>query len=236
MGEKKTVVIGISGPSSSGKTTVTKNMIHMFNCRILHQDDFYVPDDQIPIDPNTKEQNWDHPDAIDFVKFKTHIQAIKNGQQLPDKVDTLEPDINLKLTETEIENLKQSISKISDDVTIVLVDGFMLFHDPELASLFDLKLFYYASHECLKTRRSKRKGYSTVAGFWVDPPNYFDDYVWPAYEKFHKHLFINEDVNAGLNDYATQTLKLLGFKNDDTTQVFVMVKWSIDKIIQFLSK
>lgn len=234
-----TILIGISGPSSSGKTTVAKNLMQLLGCKILHQDDFYLPDDQIPIDPVTKEQNWDHPDAIDFEKFKRHIRAIKSGDVLLDeKVDNLEPDISLKLLPTQIEILKtkEEINYILTRVSIVLVDGFMLFHDPDLSALFDLKLFYYSDHDCLKTRRSKRKGYSTVAGFWVDPPNYFDDYVWPAYVKFHRHLFQNNDVNTDLNDYALNILKLHGFKNDDNTLVQTMVQWSIDKIAEYVSK
>lgn len=33
--------------------------------------------------------------------------------------------------------------------------------------------------------------------FWVDPPGYWDDIVWPAYLKAHRNIFENEDVNHG---------------------------------------
>lgn len=232
---KPVLIIAISGPSSSGKTTITKNLVNLLNCKILHQDDFYVPDDQIPIDPITNEQNWDSPEAVDFEKFITFVEKVKRGEEFPEKIDTLEPDVDLKLSDTEIEDLKQSLRGKLEDYQIVLVDGFMLFHEDKLLELFDLKLFYYATHDCLKTRRSKRKGYSTVAGFWVDPPNYFDDYVWPAFEKYHKHLFENDDVNGQLNSHSINDLNIKAFKNDDSNSISEMVMWTIKQIIDYIN-
>lgn len=52
----KAVVIGISGPSSSGKTTLARLLQRIFNGAktpdshlntfIIHEDDFYFPDDK----------------------------------------------------------------------------------------------------------------------------------------------------------------------------------------------
>lgn len=46
----KAVLVGISGPSSSGKTTLARLLQSIF-CRhvhsfIVHEDDFYVPDNR----------------------------------------------------------------------------------------------------------------------------------------------------------------------------------------------
>ena len=32
----------------------------------------------------------------------------------------------------------------------------------------------------------------TIIGFWIDPPNYFDEIVWPNHIKYHKHLYSGE--------------------------------------------
>lgn len=84
---EKAVVIGISGPSSSGKTTLARLLQRVFcgvnlkpedsplNTFIIHEDDFYFPDDkcvhlcfsaihiptlsqtrQSSVNPNTKPQ------------------------------------------------------------------------------------------------------------------------------------------------------------------------------------
>lgn len=49
----KALIVGISGPSSSGKTTLARLLQRIFNNAaptlttfIIHEDDFYYPDDQ----------------------------------------------------------------------------------------------------------------------------------------------------------------------------------------------
>lgn len=50
--KKKTIVIGLSGPSSSGKTTLARLLKTIFSVSgrvrtfIIHEDDFYFPDDK----------------------------------------------------------------------------------------------------------------------------------------------------------------------------------------------
>jgi nicotinamide/nicotinate riboside kinase len=49
---KKTIIIGLSGPSSSGKTTLARLLRTIFEIDgrvrtfIIHEDDFYYPDDK----------------------------------------------------------------------------------------------------------------------------------------------------------------------------------------------
>jgi uridine kinase len=47
MDDKKAIIISISGCSSSGKTTLARLLRDIFpHTFILHEDDFYKPDDQ----------------------------------------------------------------------------------------------------------------------------------------------------------------------------------------------
>lgn len=53
MEDRKAIIIGISGCSSSGKTTLARLLRDIFpNTFILHEDDFYKPDDQQVPPPN----------------------------------------------------------------------------------------------------------------------------------------------------------------------------------------
>jgi nicotinamide/nicotinate riboside kinase len=46
-GSRKAIVIGISGPSSSGKTTLSRLLRDIFpNTFIVHEDDFYLPEEK----------------------------------------------------------------------------------------------------------------------------------------------------------------------------------------------
>ena len=50
----------------------------------------------------------------------------------------------------------------------------------------------------------------TAESFWVDPPGYFDNIVWPAYTKAHASFFTNADVqDGGLSDEARAKRLLL---------------------------
>lgn len=223
------VLIGLSGPSSSGKTTVAKALNCLFDNSILvHLDDFYIPDEQIPVDPIHQEKDWDCPEAIDFDKFVEYIENIKKG--VLSEVKTLESDVTLKLSKDEISEYRRKIPS-TPNTLYVFVDGFMLFHDPKIISLFDLKLFFYASFDTLKYRRESRSGYNTEAGFWVDPPNYFENIVWPQYVKNHNYLFIDNDVNKELNTYAIKDLGLLSYQNESKTTLNDLIQWSIDSIL-----
>lgn len=231
---QKLIIIGLGGPSSSGKTTVAKALHSILKSSLLiHLDDFYLPDDQIPVDKATNEQNWDVPEAIDFKKFINYINDLKSGKKVTQEIDTLEPEADLKLTNDEVSFFNKSCDELGlnqGNFLYVLVDGFMLYHDPLVADLFDIKLFFHASFESLKTRREARSGYNTVGGFWVDPPNYFANIVWPAYVKHHQYLFVNNDVNSELNNYAKDELKLVDFKNENNVSLDNLILWSLQQI------
>lgn len=78
----------------------------------------------------------------------------------------------------------------------------------------DLKVFLRTPHDVLKERREKRATYVTTgeliirtkvvtdidfqeAETWTDPPNYWENIVWPAYLDAHKGVFTNDDVEHG---------------------------------------
>lgn len=233
----RTILISVGGPSSSGKSTAAKGLLRLFEkSEVVHLDDFYFPDQQIPIDPVSKEQNWDCADAIDFEKFVKYIEGIKSGEYSNHKIDSLEPEADLKLTEDEFQYFKEKINKkllLDTSINIVFVDGFMLYHDPQICNLFDIRLFFRASFETLKSRRESRGGYNTVDGFWVDPPGYFTDLVWPEYVKSHKYLFENENVNGCLNAYAKQDLQICDLQNENLG-LFELIDWSLQRILDIL--
>lgn len=208
------VIVAIGGPSSSGKSTCANALHCLFSNSILvHLDDFYLPDSSIPIDPELQVQNWDGPEAIDFDKFFNYVSQLKHGGPLHADVQSLEMDPQLKLTANEISHLQEQCRSIGQNKKMVFIDGFMLFHDERLITLFDKKLFFYGNYDTLKSRRENRLGYNTAEGFWVDPPNYFEQIVWPEYQKTHLYLFENDDVNSSLNNTANK-LGINGIRND----------------------
>lgn len=226
--KSETIIIGLSGPSSSGKTTLARLLRQIFDCPgsslfILHEDDFYKTDKLIPRKTFTSSQfgtreldDWDCVDSLDLPLLKRVLSHIKLHGVTPDDFASKEDQNAVGdsgVSEHEVrqyaEEVKAWIRRASvvggDDhkqVTICVVDGFLLFPDPDckvgsgerelhdvLEPLLDLKLFLPSSREKTIDRRTKRTGYVTLEGFWEDPPGYVTDVVWPNYARDHAWLF-----------------------------------------------
>ncbi|KAF9089553.1 ribosylnicotinamide kinase [Mortierella sp. AD031] len=190
----RVITIGLSGPSSGGKTTVSRYLRSILpNSTIVHQDDFYLPENQLPLDPKTGLANWDCPEAIDFQSLIATLTHVKQHGYFPEGFDSLE-DKNPVGSKEATTPIPQDVldgfrSKVMEQVPVedrgrtkfVILDGFILYVDEALRETIDVKFFLTAPYGVLKERRESRKGYATLEGYWVDPPGYFDDVVWPNY-------------------------------------------------------
>ncbi|KAF9183442.1 ribosylnicotinamide kinase [Haplosporangium sp. Z 27] len=167
------------------------------NSSIIHQDDFYLPEDKLPLDPKTGLANWDCPEAIDFASLNSTLAFVKEHGEFPKGFDSLEGKnpVGSKATSTPIPDhvldgwREQILGQIPlenrSNTKFVIVDGFILYVDEQLRKSIDVKFFLTASYQILKERRESRKGYATLEGYWEDPPGYFDDVVWPNYISFN---------------------------------------------------
>lgn len=226
-------LVALAGPSSSGKTTAV-NALHVLlpQSTVVHLDDFYLPDSQIPIDTKTQVANWDCAEAIDWVKFKNYISDLRrsDGAILP--VQPLELDLQLVLSQDEVARLHNEATDVASRLNgkrLIFVDGFMLFHDDDISRLFDVKLFFHAPYSVLKTRRESRPPYQTIEGTWEDPPHYFDKIVWPAYVESHKHLFIDNDVSKSLTK-AARDMGINDIDNGNGRPLYELVEWALTQI------
>jgi nicotinamide/nicotinate riboside kinase len=171
------------------------------NTSVLYQDDFYKPEEQVPIDSKTQLANWDCPDSVNFEKMANLITFTKsNGGQLPvDYASNEESNVHdgsALISPEALLELERILSPLRD-FQFVFVDGFMLYYNDEVLKQLDCKVSFNCSYDTLKSRRDKRQGYHTVEGYWVDPPNYFQKIVWPEYEKlmaFYEERRANENI------------------------------------------
>jgi len=136
----KSIVIGISGRSGSGKSTISKEIIK--RCKdvaVIQQDKFFKK--KTPKKYHGFE-NWDCPESLKMDKLKQVILLLKKGKQakVPEEGHTE------KFCQTIIPG------------NIVIVEGFLLFYNKELAKLFDKRLYIDVSDENLLARRLNRPG------------------------------------------------------------------------------
>lgn len=87
MTSKKVILVALSGCSSSGKTTIAKLTANLFKeATLIHEDDFYKHDKDVPVDSKYNIQNWDSPEALDFKLFGTELDLIKQTGKIATKL------------------------------------------------------------------------------------------------------------------------------------------------------
>lgn len=127
---KKVIVIGVSGGSASGKTTVANKIKRecQDSVELLSHDYYYLPNDNLPFDERVK-LNYDHPNAFDTKRFIQDVKDLKNLISIERPVYSY----------TEYTRTKETV-KVKPARVIVL-EGVMIFENPELRELIDIKVF-----------------------------------------------------------------------------------------------
>ena len=112
-----TILLTLSGPSCSGKTTLARHLRSIFNVEssndtasskpslslsILHQDDYYLTDTAIPVVTTSKEcpsglgerevQDWDCVGSLDLGLMQRVLRSVKDGKGVPEGVGSKEDE------------------------------------------------------------------------------------------------------------------------------------------------
>ena len=217
-------LLGLSGPSSCGKTTLARLLTSIFpHSSILHADDYYFPDSKIPM--RNGVQDWDCAEAIDIKRLVGALKRMKAGESVEAVRDGL-PTTETPAAEAArsavddplLERLRSVVGNWEADMKaqrpgwarpqLILIDGFLLFGDSvrEIRDQLDIKILLRSKYEDSKKRREAREGYETLEGFWQDPPGYFDQIVWPNFVKNHGFLFVDGDVQGQVNGAVAKDL------------------------------
>lgn len=214
MPQNNALIIGISGPSSSGKTTLARLLRDIYpNIFLLHEDDFYKTDTEIPKHPGTDLADWDCLDAINIPAFSAALQHIREHGSAPPDFVSKEDRNSVGKVDVEaslIEDLKWRASRwmYQDLPPLVIIDGFLLYSEGmrDVRQHFDAKLFVRTDYATAKQRREARSGYVTLEGFWEDPPGYVEKVVWPNYVQDHAFLFEGGDVEGEVKEDVVREL------------------------------
>ncbi|CAL8096374.1 unnamed protein product [Orchesella dallaii] len=178
------LVVGISGASCTGKTTLTKLLRATFPwSSVVHQDAYYHPNDpkyHVYL-PDVKHFNWDAKTAVDFTKMEKDLQTLLTSEcsrttqiKIDEKLLHFPNDHFVKKhqpNENEIQYLSSRFSRIP----LTILEGHIVFSHPQFFRLCNLKYFLRLDQAELFSRRRSRV---------YDPPNppgYLEKYVWPAY-------------------------------------------------------
>ncbi|HPB33889.1 MAG TPA: uridine kinase [Caldisericia bacterium] len=141
----KRFLIGISGGTGSGKTTVALNIKEKIGeeILILDMDSYYKDHSNLPFEERLKI-NYDHPDVFDIPLLKEHIQNLLEGNEIKKPIYSFVEYVRLK----EYEIVKPQ--------RIIILEGiFALFYE-ELRNLMDIKIYVDTDPDIRLIRRILR--------------------------------------------------------------------------------
>ena len=139
-----TIFIGIAGGTGSGKTTLTEHLARRFgtDISVVHHDNYYKRQN-VPYEIRCL-QNYDHPNAFDTDLMIEHLKALKAGHAIDCPVYSY-ADHNRTDETVTIQPTK-----------VVIVEGILIFVDPALRELLDIKIFVETDADVRILRRALR--------------------------------------------------------------------------------
>ena len=140
------LVIGIAGGSGSGKTTVAQEILQRVGpdrIAYIQHDSYYKDLSGLP-PAQRAELNFDHPNSLETGLLISHIELLKHRQVID--VPIYDFSTHSRTDETFQVNPRG----------VIIVEGILIFVEPELRTLFDVKLFVDTDADIRLIRRIQR--------------------------------------------------------------------------------
>lgn len=185
------LIIGVSGVSCGGKSTVTKSISEYLSdpsnrqslrpnlvigsVKLVQQDDFYFPDEHPIHDriPHMNKINSEQLKCIDTDKMHQELERILG----PNCQHFTGPNV-----------YHQDPAVVELVVNVLIIEGFLLFNDQVVSRMCQLKFFIHASYETASKRRAERPHEQP------DVPGYFAEVVWPWYQRNFEAIECKDDI------------------------------------------
>jgi uridine kinase len=140
------VTIGVAGGSGSGKTTVSNAILERVGTEhiaYLEHDSYYKDINDLPF-PQDDIINFDHPDSLETSLLIKHIGQLKQGR--PAQIPIYDFTTNSRTGQF----------RTVEPQPIILVEGILIFAEPDLRRLFDMRIFVDTAADIRFIRRLRR--------------------------------------------------------------------------------
>ena len=195
-------LIGISGGSGSGKTTIIKRIAERVSDFVFIPQDNYYKSAKNITNINITDFNFDHPDAFDTKLLLDHLKDLKAGK--PIEMPTYDFVHHRRAVETTI----------VEPHRIVLLEGIMVFFEQAIRDMMDLKIYVDTPDDIRFIRRLERD--VTERGRTMESViKQYLEVVRPGHYMFIEPTKEFADIIIPEGGYNTNALRVLAsFMND----------------------
>lgn len=143
---KKTIIIGIAGASASGKSLLAKTILSELGSEqvvVISEDSYYKDNPHLSFEARGKI-NFDHPDAFEHALLCEQLKELQAGRS----VEVPRYD--------HTQHRRSEEKRVVGQHTIIILEGILLFSEPKLRDLMDIRIFMDAPLDICLIRRLRR--------------------------------------------------------------------------------
>ena len=140
------LVIGVAGGSGSGKTTVVRKILEALGdvrVPVLEHDRYYRDRNDLRLEERAA-LNYDHPDSLETDLLVRHVNELRAGRAIAAPVYDFSRHARKETTETITAG------------RAIIVEGILIYTDPDLRKLMDVKVFVDTDDDTRFIRRLRR--------------------------------------------------------------------------------
>ena len=171
LSEKETVIVAIDGNCTSGKTTLAKQLAHIYDCNVFHMDDFFLRPEQ-----RTAERFAEIGGNVDYERFNEEVLLpLKSGKPF------------------SYRPFDCTTFQLTDPVTVMpkmlnIIEGTYSLH-PYFREIYDLKIRLSISPDVQRQRILERPKYLHK--------RFFDEWI-PMENRYFNVLLFSDRIDITL--------------------------------------
>ncbi|MBC8323468.1 MAG: uridine kinase [Candidatus Marinimicrobia bacterium] len=197
--KQSSILIGIAGGTGSGKTSIAQEFVKEFTTgevAVIQLDSYYKDLSHMSMEERN-EQNFDHPDAMDFELLRNHLSKLNQWE-------------NVEIPRYDF----STHTRLDESVTItphhvLVLEGILALWDARLRELMDIKLFVETPDDIRFIRRLTRDREERER----TTQSVIDQYlhtVRPMHEQFVEPMKVHADLiipEGGHNEVAVDLIR-----------------------------
>ncbi|CAK8538958.1 unnamed protein product [Lathyrus sativus] len=171
---KQPFLIGVAGGSASGKTAVCDMIIQQLHDQrvvLVNQDSFYhnLTEEELK---RVQDYNFDHPEAFDTERLVNVMDKLKHSQAVD-------------VPKYDFKGYKNNVfpARRVNPADVIILEGILVFHDPRVRALMNMKIFVDTDADVRLSRRIKRDTADNARNIEAVLDQY-SKFVKPAFDDF----------------------------------------------------